>query len=115
MVGDFGGELFFDYSAHGDAINTAARLESVNKYLGTRICSSAATAIRVPDFSGRPAGTLVLKGKTEGLTYSNRSPLSRTRRPQLRPIGKRSGSWSTTNRVRNKRSLPLWGDTTRIP
>ena len=27
-VGNFGGEVMFDYTAHGDAINTAARLES---------------------------------------------------------------------------------------
>ena len=67
IVGNFGGELFFDYTAHGDAINTAARLESVNKHLGTRICASAAVAENVPDFAGRPVGTLVLKGKTVGL------------------------------------------------
>ena len=67
MVGNFGGELFFDYTAHGDAINTAARLESVNKHLGTRICASAGVAEKVPNFAGRPVGTLILKGKSEGL------------------------------------------------
>jgi len=67
IVGNFGGELFFDYTAHGDAINTASRLESVNKHLGTRICVSAAVAANVPEFSGRPVGTLILKGKTVGL------------------------------------------------
>jgi adenylate cyclase len=67
IVGNFGGELFFDYTAHGDAINTASRLESVNKHLGTRICASAAVAANVPEFAGRPVGTLVLKGKTVGL------------------------------------------------
>jgi adenylate cyclase len=29
------GNRFFDYTAHGDAINTAARLETANKFLGT--------------------------------------------------------------------------------
>jgi adenylate cyclase len=64
VVGNFGGEVFFDYTAHGDAINTAARLESVNKHLGTLICVSAATADRCGDgFRFRPVGALVLKGK----------------------------------------------------
>jgi len=67
VIGNFGGELRFDYTAHGDAINTAARLESVNKYLGTRICVSGHTAELCPDFHGRPAGNLVLKGKTQGI------------------------------------------------
>lgn len=67
IVGNFGGDLFFDYTAHGDAINTAARLEGVNKFLGTRICVSESVASQIPDFKGRPVGTLTLKGKTEGL------------------------------------------------
>lgn len=67
VIGNFGGDLRFDYTAHGDAINTAARLESVNKFLGTRICVSGHTVERCPDFQGRPAGTLLLKGKTRGI------------------------------------------------
>ena len=48
-------------------VNTAARLESVNKHLGTRVCISGVTAARCPDARFRPIATLVLKGKTEGL------------------------------------------------
>lgn len=65
IVGNFGGELKFDYTAHGDAINTAARLEGANKYLGTRVCVSGRTVALCPNFFGRPAGLLVLKGKTQ--------------------------------------------------
>jgi adenylate cyclase len=64
IVGNFGGDLKFDYTAHGDAINTAARLEGANKYLGTRICVSEHTVALCPGFVGRPAGTLMLKGKS---------------------------------------------------
>src|SRR5262252_1507225 len=67
IVGNFGGGRFFDYTAYGDTINVAARLETVNKQLGTRICASAALAGRVDDFRGRPVGDLVLRGKIEGL------------------------------------------------
>ena len=41
IVGNFGGGRFFDYTAYGDTINIAARLEAANKQLGTRICVSA--------------------------------------------------------------------------
>lgn len=64
IVGNFGGNEFFDYTAHGDAINTAARLESVNKQFGTRLAVSAETVRQCPGFEGRPIGQLILKGKT---------------------------------------------------
>ncbi|MDX1428806.1 MAG: adenylate/guanylate cyclase domain-containing protein, partial [Rhodothermales bacterium] len=67
IVGNFGGASYFDYTAHGDAINTAARLEGVNKFLGTRVCVSEDVVRQIRDFKGRPVGTLVLKGKTGGL------------------------------------------------
>lgn len=67
IVGNFGAGSFFDYSAYGDTINTAARLESANKQLGTRICVSATTAERAGDFCGRPIGDLMLRGKSEAL------------------------------------------------
>lgn len=67
IVGNFGGDQFFDYTAYGDTINTAARLETANKQLGTRICVSGEVAARVPNFKGRPVGDLVLRGKSEAL------------------------------------------------
>ena len=66
VVGNFGGRRRFDYTAHGDAINTAARLEAANKMLGTRICVARATVDAVGDGHGlkfRPIGELGLKGK----------------------------------------------------
>jgi len=67
MVGNFGGNRFFDYTAYGDIINTAARLEGANKVLGTRICVSAAVAEAAKNFKGRPVGDLVLRGRSEPL------------------------------------------------
>jgi adenylate cyclase len=67
IVGNFGGGRFFDYTAYGDTINVAARLEGANKHLGTRICVSATLAGKVDNFKGRPVGDLVLRGKTEEL------------------------------------------------
>lgn len=67
IVGNFGGGRFFDYTAYGDTINIASRLEAANKQLGTRICVSASLAERAENFHGRPVGDLVLRGRTEPL------------------------------------------------
>jgi adenylate cyclase len=67
LVGNFGGGHFFDYTAYGDTINTAARLEAANKYLGTRICVSAAAVSGAATFRGRPVGDLMLRGRGEPL------------------------------------------------
>jgi adenylate cyclase len=67
LVGNFGGGRFFDYTAYGDTINVAARLEAGNKQLGTRICVSAILAGKVEKFRGRPVGDLVLRGRTEAM------------------------------------------------
>jgi len=65
IIGNMGSKNQLDYRALGDAINTAARLESANKQLGTRVCVSETTVAQCPDFKGRPIGSLLLKGKTK--------------------------------------------------
>lgn len=67
VVGNFGGMIRFDYTAHGDAINTAARLESANRFLGTRVCVSVTTKESCKNGHFRPVGEITLKGKAEGL------------------------------------------------
>ncbi len=66
-IGNVGGKDFVDYRALGDAVNTAARLETVNGQLGTRVCVSGSTVALCPGFIGRPVGSLVLKGKSVGI------------------------------------------------
>ena len=68
IVGNFGGTRFFDYTAYGDTINIAARLEAANKVLGTRLCASKAIMKSAGDFRGRPIGDLALRGRDEPLT-----------------------------------------------
>lgn len=50
VVGDVGLATKLDYTAHGTAVNLAARLEALNKELGTEICigPAAARATSVP-------------------------------------------------------------------
>lgn len=54
VLGDvgFGGKI--DYTAHGDAVNLAARLQDANKSFGTQICIGPGTAARVGNL--RPLG-----------------------------------------------------------
>lgn len=59
--------MFFDYTGQGDTVNAAARLESVNKQLGTRICVGATSASGAHSVEFRPVGCLVVKGKSEGI------------------------------------------------
>ncbi|OCO98267.1 MULTISPECIES: CHASE2 domain-containing protein [unclassified Ensifer] len=44
VVGDVGASGKLDYTAHGDAINLAARLQEANKFLGTAICVGPAAS-----------------------------------------------------------------------
>lgn len=38
VLGEVGTGGKLDYTAHGDAVNLAARLQDANKFLGTQIC-----------------------------------------------------------------------------
>ncbi len=67
IVGNFGGKTLFDYRPLGDPINTAARLETVNKHLGTRVCVSQAILDGCAGADARAVGRLLLKGKSQPL------------------------------------------------
>ncbi len=68
LVGNFGGDGFFNYTAYGDTLSIAARLETANKQLGTRICVSDSVVQRIAGFRGRPVGCVTLRGRSEALT-----------------------------------------------
>jgi adenylate cyclase len=82
LVGNFGGNRFFDYTAYGDSINIAARLEAANKQLGTRICVSASVAKAAENFQGRPVGELMLRGRSEPLQAFEPLPHARFEAPE---------------------------------
>ena len=64
IVGNLGGKAIFDYRALGDPVNTASRLETANKRLGTQVCVSQAVLDGCPQAVARPIGRLQLDGKT---------------------------------------------------
>ncbi len=67
IVGDVGGKRKLDYTAHGTAINTAARLEAANKELGTTICIGPVAAARLAPGTVRSVGKLMIRGRSETL------------------------------------------------
>lgn len=62
-IGTVGAAPHFEFRAVGDAVNTAARLEGLNKLLGTRVLASAAVVQDVPGLVLRPVGSFLLAGK----------------------------------------------------
>jgi adenylate cyclase len=64
-VGHTGGGGRFLYSIVGDAANTAARLESLNKHLGTHVLAVESVARDADGFLLRPLGSFRLRGKAD--------------------------------------------------
>jgi class 3 adenylate cyclase len=67
VVGNVGSAERFHYTAHGDCVNTAARLEGANRHVGTRVCMSSEVAGAQPPGELLPIGRLVLKGRVAAL------------------------------------------------
>ena len=67
LLGNFGPEQRVGYRAIGDIVNTASRLEGLNKILGTRVLVSAATLAGASDLAARDLGTFLLRGKSTPL------------------------------------------------
>jgi adenylate cyclase len=63
VVGNFGGEGRIQYTALGDAMNTASRLESANKLLHSTILVSAEAKSETKLEIFRPLGRIVLSGR----------------------------------------------------
>jgi adenylate cyclase len=80
IVGDVGIRAKLDYTAHGDAVNLAARLEAANKKLGSSICIGPVAASRCDQSLLRPLGNITVRGRDESIAvfepWSSNKPTS---------------------------------------
>ena len=67
LLGNFGPEQRVGYRAIGDIVNTASRLEGLNKILGTRVLVSGATLAGTSGLAARDLGAFLLRGKSTPL------------------------------------------------
>ena len=65
LMGNIGAESHFEYAPVGDIVNTASRIEGLNKLLGTRILASEATVEGVAGIVTRKLGMFLFAGKTQ--------------------------------------------------
>jgi adenylate cyclase len=63
-IGNFGSQTRLSYTAQGDAVNAASRLEGLNKQFGTHICVAGETRDLCPNIAFREIASVILKGKT---------------------------------------------------
>ena len=77
IVGDVGGNRKLDYTAHGNAVNAAARLEAANKDLGSTVCIGPGTAARLDPAMLRPIGAITPRGQSAPLVVY--TPVTLTR------------------------------------
>jgi adenylate cyclase len=86
MVGNVGGSGRFAYSVVGDCVNTASRLQTLNKKVGTRILAAVAVVEGLDEIVTRPLGKFQLCGKGEPLVAVEvLASAADLRRPEIAP------------------------------
>lgn len=65
VLGNIGAADHYEYRPVGDIVNTATRIEGLNKYLGTRILVSEDVISHLEGFLTRELGKFVLVGKSK--------------------------------------------------
>jgi len=67
MLGSIGAVDHYEYRAVGDIVNSASRIQELNKTLGTRVLLSAQVLDGIDGYLTREVGTFLLRGKSRPL------------------------------------------------
>ena len=68
LVGSIGASGHYEYRAVGDIVNTASRLQGLNKVLGTQVLASEESLGGLTGFATRPLGSFLLAGKANAVS-----------------------------------------------
>jgi adenylate cyclase len=67
LVGNIGTRGKLKYGALGDTLNTASRVEGLNKYIGSRVAVTGETAAQCRRQAFRPVGDIIVKGRKNAM------------------------------------------------
>jgi adenylate cyclase len=67
LVGNIGTRGKLKYGALGDTLNTASRVEGLNKYIGSHVAVTGETAAQCRRQAFRPVGDIIVKGRKNAI------------------------------------------------
>ena len=65
FLGNIGAGDHYEYGPTGDTVNTASRMDGLNKYLGTAVLASDEIVAQIDGLLKRECGKFILKGKAQ--------------------------------------------------